>query len=88
MGLGEDRAAVLRAVSEGGLGALEHATSDALVRTFSIVGTPDECRGQLREYEGVLSRVILHTPYTPALTGEESEDAFRAIVDTFGPART
>ncbi|MEV6647308.1 LLM class flavin-dependent oxidoreductase [Amycolatopsis sp. NPDC051371] len=87
MGLEEDRDAVLRAFAKDGPAGLERATSDALVRAFSIAGTPDECRERLQEYDGALSHVILHAPYTPFLTGEESEDAFRAIVSTFAPAR-
>lgn len=84
MGLQADRMAVLEAFMAGGPQALEHATSDELVRTFSITGTPDECREQLKQYEGVLDHIILHTPYVPPLNADESEDAFLNNVRALG----
>lgn len=84
MGLQEDRAAVLQALMTKGPQALETVTSDALVRTFSIAGTPDECREQYAAYKEVLPHVVLHTPYVPPIAGKDSEDAFRNTVKTFG----
>jgi alkanesulfonate monooxygenase SsuD/methylene tetrahydromethanopterin reductase-like flavin-dependent oxidoreductase (luciferase family) len=84
MGLQDDRDAVVKALLTEGPGALETATSDALVDTFSISGTPDDAREQLAAFDGVLPHVVLHTPYVPPITAKESEAAFRAIVDTFG----
>ena len=89
MGLQQDRATVLEAFMTGGIQALATATSDELVRTFSITGTPDECREQLRQYEGVLDHIILHTPYVPPLDADESEDAFLnniRLLDTTTPS--
>ena len=65
---------------------LENVTSDALIRKFSITGTPDEAREQVEAYRKVIPHLILHTPYVPPLQAEESEDAFRNIVSTFGRA--
>ena len=86
-GLVDDQRAVMEALMAEGPAALEHATSDALVERFSITGTPDEVRGQYEEYRAAIPHLILHTPYVPPLTAEESEDAFRNIVSTFGPNR-
>ncbi|HEY1971219.1 MAG TPA: LLM class flavin-dependent oxidoreductase [Pseudonocardia sp.] len=58
-------------------------TSDELVHTFSLTGTPDEVRPRLAEWEGVLDHLVLHTPYVPPLTAQESEDSYRCICDTF-----
>jgi alkanesulfonate monooxygenase SsuD/methylene tetrahydromethanopterin reductase-like flavin-dependent oxidoreductase (luciferase family) len=80
MGLQEDRNALLKALMSEGLGALEFATSDALVREFCISGTPDEARDQLSEYQGLLPHIILHTPYVPPIQQHESEAAFRAML--------
>ena len=82
-GLEEDRDAVLKAVMEGGVAGAAEVTSDALVHTLSITGTPDECQEKLSAYEGVLDHAILHTPYVPPLTPEETEDSYRWIVRTF-----
>jgi alkanesulfonate monooxygenase SsuD/methylene tetrahydromethanopterin reductase-like flavin-dependent oxidoreductase (luciferase family) len=82
-GLQEDRDAVVAALRDRGAQSLARTTSDALVRTFSITGTPDECRAQLPRFRDALSHVVLHTPYVPPLRPDESEDAFRAMVATF-----
>lgn len=82
-GLQEDRDAVIAGVMERGLGAAAEITSDALVHTLSITGTPDECRAKIEAFDGVLDHVILHTPYVPPLSPEETEDAYRQIVRAF-----
>lgn len=84
MGLTEDRDAVLAGLMKEGPAALERVTSDALVKAFSIAGTPDEAREQFAAYEGVLPHIVLHTPYVPPIAQADSEDAFRSMVRTFG----
>lgn len=84
LGLGEDQRAVRDALVKGGPAVLQDVTSDALVKTFSITGTPDEAREQIEAYKAAIPHLILHTPYVPPLQAEESEDAFRNIVKTFG----
>lgn len=85
-GLEEDMMAVRMALMTDGPEALEHVTSDRLVETFAIVGTPDECRAQAKAYTDLLPNrtLLLHTPYVPPLTREESADAYRGIIDAFG----
>jgi alkanesulfonate monooxygenase SsuD/methylene tetrahydromethanopterin reductase-like flavin-dependent oxidoreductase (luciferase family) len=87
MGLTEDRNAVVAAMMSEGPSALEHVTSDALVKAFSIAGTPDECHEQLAEYQEVLDHLVLHTPYVPPITAEESTAAFQRIAKYMGPNR-
>jgi probable F420-dependent oxidoreductase len=65
-----------------GFAALEK-TADELVETFSIAGTPEEARQKLDQYRDY-PHLVLHTPYIPPLTAEESDDAYRQIVATFG----
>jgi probable F420-dependent oxidoreductase len=65
------------------LAAFEH-TSDALVETLSISGTPEECRQKLDQYTGSIDHIALHTPYVPPFGPEDSADAFTQILDTFG----
>lgn len=83
-GLERDQAAVREALMTQGPAALETSTSHRLIEAFSITGTPDECRKQLREYEGLLPHNILHTPYVPPLSAEESIDTYRQILEAFG----
>ncbi|WP_268812320.1 LLM class flavin-dependent oxidoreductase [Mycolicibacterium stellerae] len=84
MGLAKDREVCLEAMAARGPMALAEAVSDELVDAFSITGTPDECRRKLEEYSDCLPHVLLHPPYMPVLTQEESEDAYGNIISTFG----
>ena len=84
MGLAKDREVCLEAMAARGPMALVDAVSDELVDAFSITGTPDECRRKLEEYSDCLPHVLLHPPYMPVLTQEESEDAYDNIISTFG----
>ncbi len=81
-GLQDQVGALRQALMTEGFGALEK-TSDDLVEAFSISGTPEEAREQLDRY-GALEHLALHTPYIPPLTAEESDDAYRQIIDAFG----
>jgi alkanesulfonate monooxygenase SsuD/methylene tetrahydromethanopterin reductase-like flavin-dependent oxidoreductase (luciferase family) len=67
-----------------GPAALERVTDDKLVEAFSITGTPDECRKQLREYAELMPYPMLHTPYFTPLSATESVDAFHQILTAFG----
>jgi probable F420-dependent oxidoreductase len=86
LGLTEDRDAVLRAMLAEGPRALERTTSDELVEAFSIAGTPDECAERLQSYTGVMSHVVLHTPYVPPITQAESAAAFHRNLRALAPA--
>ena len=83
-GLEKEVEEVRQALMRGGPTALSDVTDDKLVSTFSIAGSPAECRAQLQEWEGLIGHVMLHTPYVPPLSPDETEDAYRRIVDAFG----
>jgi probable F420-dependent oxidoreductase len=82
-GLEKEQEKVREAIFSGGFDTLQHTTDDALVEAFSISGNPDECRAKLEQYEAVLPHVVLHTPYCPPLTSEESMDSLRWITEAF-----
>jgi probable F420-dependent oxidoreductase len=82
-GLEKEVRVVREAIIEHGPPAAEWATDDKLVDAFSISGTPDEVRARVQEYAEVLPHVMLHTPYPPPITAEESADSFRHILETF-----
>jgi alkanesulfonate monooxygenase SsuD/methylene tetrahydromethanopterin reductase-like flavin-dependent oxidoreductase (luciferase family) len=81
-GVQEQVGALRMGLMTEGLAALEK-TPDELVETFSISGTPEEARQRLSEYAD-FPHLVLHTPYIPPLSAEESDDAYRQIIDTFG----
>jgi probable F420-dependent oxidoreductase len=84
-GLLDDVAALRGRMMQEGIAAFEH-TSDALVETLSISGTPEECRHKLDEYAKSIDHIALHTPYVPPFGPEDSADAFAQILAAFGPA--
>lgn len=81
-GLEDDVAAVRGALMTEGFAGLEK-TSDRLVEAFSITGTPEEARQQIDQFSA-LTHLALHTPYIPPLDAQESDDAYRQIIDAFG----
>jgi 5,10-methylenetetrahydromethanopterin reductase len=84
MGLTKEREACLEAMSTRGPMSLAEVVDDKLVDAFSIAGTPDECREKLKQYDDCLPNVLLHPPYMPVLSREESADAYANIISTFG----
>jgi alkanesulfonate monooxygenase SsuD/methylene tetrahydromethanopterin reductase-like flavin-dependent oxidoreductase (luciferase family) len=85
-GVEQEANTIREAIMRGGLHAVHDATDPRLVEIFAIAGTPDDARRQIKPHQEVNPHLILHTPYMPPLTPEETEDAFRGIVNTF--ART
>ena len=78
-----DEVAELRAaMMTEGLAAFDKASED-LVHTFSIAGTPEHARGQLDRWEGIVDHLVLHTPYVPPFTADESEECYRNICSAF-----
>lgn len=82
-GMAEQVGALRTSMMAEGPAALA-GTSDELVHTFSLTGTPDEVRKRLPEWEGVVGHLVLHTPYVPPFTAQESEDCFRNICNAVG----
>jgi probable F420-dependent oxidoreductase len=82
-GLEAERDAVRQNMMTHGLDALAD-TSDNLVEAFSITGTPDEARQKLTDWQAAIPQIVLHTPYVPPLTPEDSRDAYNGIIDAFG----
>ena len=70
-----------------GLAAFAH-TDDRIVEALSISGTPEEARQKLAEFDGVIEHVVLHCPYVPPFTAEESADCFTNIIEAFGDVAT
>ena len=84
MGVAKEREACLQTLMTRGPMALGEEVDDKLVDAFAIAGTPDECRQKLKAYADCLPNVLLHPPYMPVLSREESADAYANIISTFG----
>jgi alkanesulfonate monooxygenase SsuD/methylene tetrahydromethanopterin reductase-like flavin-dependent oxidoreductase (luciferase family) len=80
-GVEDDVRQVRRLLMSKGLAGLAE-TPESLVELFAIAGTPEECRQQLAQYS-VIPHVVLHTPYVPPFTAEESEDCYYQILSAF-----
>lgn len=83
-GIAELRDAVAAKLMTEGPAAFDMIPDD-IVKMFAVCGSPDEGREQLREFDGLLDHVVLHTPYVPPLAQADSEDCFRNTVAAFGP---
>jgi len=58
------------------------AVTDDMVEQIAIAGTPDECREQLKKWEGLVDLPILYTP-TAGVRAERAMENHRLIVETF-----
>jgi alkanesulfonate monooxygenase SsuD/methylene tetrahydromethanopterin reductase-like flavin-dependent oxidoreductase (luciferase family) len=83
-GLEAEQAAIRAAIEKDGFDAAGDATPDELVDLFAIAGTPDEARAKAVRFQEAIPHVVLSPPYAPALNPDETEDAFRNIIETFG----
>lgn len=81
-GLEVQQQALRVALMTNGPAALE-TTDERLVDAFSITGTPQDAAQQLSAYDH-LDHIILHAPYVPPLEAEDTDDAYRNILATFG----
>lgn len=72
------------ALMTSGPAGLADVTADSLLDAFALYGTPDECRAQIKRFEGLVPHVMLHPPYVAPLTAEESLDGFHQILSAFG----
>jgi len=63
--------------------AVEAAVSDEMLDQIAVAGTPDECREQLRRYDGLLDHALLYPP-SFAVRPERVRENYRLIRETFG----
>jgi alkanesulfonate monooxygenase SsuD/methylene tetrahydromethanopterin reductase-like flavin-dependent oxidoreductase (luciferase family) len=56
--------------------------TDDKVEQIAIAGTPDECREQLKQGEGLIDLSILYTP-TAAVRAKRMMENHRLMVETF-----
>ena len=59
------------------------AVTDDMVEQIAIAGTPDECRDQIRKWEGVVDLPILYSP-TAGVRKDRVIENHELIVKTFG----
>jgi len=61
---------------------MAEAVTDDMVEQIAIAGTPNECREQLKKWEGLIDLPILYTP-TAGVRAERVMENHRLIVETF-----
>jgi len=61
---------------------MAEAVTDDMLEQIAIAGTPDECRDQLKKWEGLIDLPILYTP-TAGVRNERVLENHRMIVETF-----
>ena len=61
---------------------MAEAVTDDMVEQIAIAGTPDECREQIKKWEGLIDLPILYTP-TAGVRAERVLENHRLIVETF-----
>jgi alkanesulfonate monooxygenase SsuD/methylene tetrahydromethanopterin reductase-like flavin-dependent oxidoreductase (luciferase family) len=60
------------------------AVSDEMLDQIAVAGTPDECREQLKRYDGLLDHVLLYPP-SVGVNPQRVKENYRLIAQTFGP---
>lgn len=63
--------------------AVADAITDDMIDMFAVAGTPDDCRQQLRRYEGVLDTAVLYSHGSGPSRGRAT-DNLRRIIELFG----
>jgi probable F420-dependent oxidoreductase len=61
---------------------MAEAVTDDMVEQIAIAGTPDECREQLKKWDGLIDLPILYTP-TAGVSSARVMENHRLIVETF-----
>ncbi len=61
---------------------MAEAVTDDMVEQIAVAGTPDECREQLKKWDGLINLPILYTP-TAGVRAERVMENHRLIVETF-----
>lgn len=85
-GLQAEQAKIRAVIEKDGFDAVGEVTSDEVVDLFAIAGTPDEARAKAARFREAIPHLVLSPPYVPALSSDETADAFRNIIETFGGA--
>lgn len=64
------------------LAKMAEAVTDDMVEQMAVAGTPEECREQIKKWEGLIDLPILYAP-TVGVRGERVMENHRLIVETF-----
>lgn len=59
------------------------AVSEEMVDAMAIAGTPDECRAQLKRWDGLIDLPILYSPHF-GIDPQRVVENHRAVIETFG----
>jgi len=62
--------------------AMADAVTDEMVEEIAVAGTPDECRAQLRHWDGLIDEALLYSP-TFALPSSRVTENHNLLIETF-----
>ncbi len=82
-GYGAQRETIRAAFAKGDVATMVSSVPEEMVDECAIAGTPDECRQQLKRYEGLLDMAMFFAP-SFAIPRERVMANQRAILEVFG----
>lgn len=85
-GWADQKAAIRAAFARRDWAAMAEAVTDDMAEAVAIAGTPDQCREQFPQYEGLLDEALFYSP-TFGVSRERIAENHRLIIETFGGQR-
>jgi probable F420-dependent oxidoreductase len=82
-GFGREKEALRHAFRTLDVAGMAAAVSDEMLSAIAISGTPDDCRQQLADFEGLLDTAMLYTP-TFGVDPQRASENHKLIIETFG----
>ena len=82
-GFGQEREAIRAAFAKLDLAEMVRHVPDEMIDECAIAGTPEQCRDQLRQYDGLLDMAMFFAP-SFGIRRERIMENQRSILETFG----
>jgi len=79
----EEKTKAQQALRTWDLERMADSVSEEMVDAIAIAGTPDDCRRQLQEYEGLLDLPLLFGPYA-GVSPDMALETYKATLEAFG----
>lgn len=81
-GFGDSLKPIRDAFLAGDIPAMGRGVTESMVDTLAVAGTPEECRSQVRRYDGILDVATLYAP-TFGLSATQVKEGLQAIVSFY-----
>jgi alkanesulfonate monooxygenase SsuD/methylene tetrahydromethanopterin reductase-like flavin-dependent oxidoreductase (luciferase family) len=80
-GYGDVVAPLRDAHKRGDLKGMVDLITDEMAETYAAFGTPEECREQIKRYDGLADTIVLNTPW--AFPGARSDEVLTQLLEAF-----